>query len=148
MPDAKLEIVLDAYDAARSEVLSLCDALEAVADSLPDHVDRQTCLHLARAIHPVLQRAHTVEEEQLFPIVQQSDAIMVSMADLFDGLKEDHEIDRALAEETIDFLMALGQSRWHTPPEGVGYALRGFFEGLRRHLSHESRLVDLLRARH
>ncbi len=52
--------------------LALCDALEHLADGLPHHVDRSGCLRIARAIPPLLQKAHRLEETTLFPLLELS----------------------------------------------------------------------------
>ena len=35
--------------------LELCDALETLADQLPDQIDNQECLYLARMIYPTVK---------------------------------------------------------------------------------------------
>lgn len=144
MPAASCDKVLADYAAVSADQHALCDALEAVADSLPDQVDRQACLQLARAILPVLQRSHSFEEECLFPLLRTHLADSSPSVALLEVLLEEHEVDTALGEESSDFLMALGRGELRAAPDGIGYVLRCFFEALRRHLAHESKIVALL----
>lgn len=116
----------------------LCDDLEAVADSLPTRTDRQFCLHLARQIGPLLRVAHEMEERHLFPSIAGADG---SGADLVERLRLEHIEDECFGEEVQHELMQLGQGRPLLAPEATGYMLRGFFEGMRRHMRHELELV-------
>ena len=52
---------------AHGEKLRMCDALEEIADSLPDQVDRLKCIGVASALLPLLRSVHRYEEEVLFP---------------------------------------------------------------------------------
>lgn len=117
----------------------LCNDLEAVADSLPAGTDRQFCLHLARQIGPVLRDAHAAEEQFLFPgILARGGAAAV------ERLRLEHVEDECFGEEVQYELLQLGQGRPVLAPEATGYMLRGFFEGIRRHMHHE---LELLRER-
>ena len=117
--------------------LKLCNDLEAVADSLPAGTDRQFCLHLARQIGPVLRDAHAAEEQFLFPgIVARNGAAVV------ERLRLEHIEDECFGEEVQYELLQLGQGRPVLAPEATGYMLRGFFEGMRRHMRHELELLS------
>ncbi len=117
----------------------LCDDLEAVADSLPRSTDRQFCLHLARQIGPLLRDAHAVEENVLFPtILERSEHGL----ELVERLRLEHIEDECFGEEIQHELMQLGRGQPVLAPEATGYMLRGFFEGLRRHMRHELELFD------
>lgn len=120
--------------------LKLCDDLEAVADSLPAGTDRQFCLHLARQIGPVLRDAHAVEEQFLFPGL-----IARGGGELVERLRLEHIEDECFGEEVQYELLQLGQGRPVLAPEATGYMLRGFFEGMRRHMRHELELLGDLR---
>lgn len=119
--------------------MKLCDDLEAVADSLPRATDRQFCLHLARQIGPLLRDAHALEERVLFPaILTRGD----SGADVVERLRLEHIEDECFGEEIQHELMQLGRGQPVLAPEATGYMLRGFFEGLRRHMRHEYELFE------
>ncbi len=116
----------------------LCDDLEAVADSLPARLDRQFCLHLARQIGPLLQAAHAAEERFLFPTIGGE----AQAGELVERLRLEHIEDECFGEEVQHELLQLGQGHPVLAPEATGYMLRGFFEGLRRHMRHELELLE------
>jgi hypothetical protein len=116
----------------------LCDDLEAVADSLPSRLDRQFCLHLARQIGPLLKAAHAAEERHLFPSI----AGESTSGELIERLRLEHIEDECFGEEVQHELLQLGQGLPVLAPEATGYMLRGFFEGLRRHMRHELELLE------
>jgi len=118
--------------------LTLCDDLEAVADSLPSRTDRQFCLHLARQIGRVLKEAHDAEEMFLFPLIETLD----QGDDLIATLRLEHAEDECFGEEVQHELLQLGKGLPVMPPEAIGYMLRGFFGGIRRHLRREIELFD------
>ena len=113
--------------------LNLCDLLEEIADSLPDRLDRQQCLTVARMIGPLIKQAHVAEEQFLFPdvISRHGDGDNV-----VEKLRLEHIEDECFAEELTDALLKLGSGD-RVNMEAVGYMLRGFFEGIRRHIAFE-----------
>lgn len=119
--------------------MKLCDDLEAVADSLPLRTDRHFCLHLARQIGPVLRDAHAMEEQLLFPGLL---ARGENGAEVVERLRLEHIEDECFGEEVQYELLQLGQGRTVLAPEATGYMLRGFFEGMRRHMHHELALLS------
>ena len=126
--------LLDAYE----RQMCLCDRLEEVADSLPTRLNRQQCLHLARTIGPLIQQAHAAEESMLFPYVAQHHE---AGGGLVEQLRLEHVEDECFAEEVQHELMQMGQGRPRLAPEATGYMLRGFFEGIRRHIRRERELM-------
>lgn len=124
--------------------IKLCDDLEAVADSLPSRTDRQFCLHLARQIGPVLRDAHAVEERYLFPTI----LIGHRGSSLIERLRWEHMVDESYGEEVQEELLQLGQGAPAMTAEAIGYMLRGFFEGMRRHVFHEIELLRSTETRH
>lgn len=140
------EELLKAYQEVRTDLLSLCDELESIADSLPSRVDRQVCLQLARAIQPLMNRAHDLEENQLFPQLARHTHLTLRAEDALATLSHDHDTDAYLSEELSEALLELGRGDSDREPEAVGYLLRGFFEGLRRHIAIEGQIVAMLRS--
>ena len=125
--------------------LQLCDRLEAVADGLPNAVDRQECLVLARDIYPSVKAAHEFEEEELFPLVQK-EYPLATQNDGFERLQFEHWEDEAYAEEISDALTQVGRTGQIGDAEKLSWMLRGFFEGIRRHIAFEAEhLVPLLK---
>ncbi len=126
--------------------LALCGELERVADGLPGDVDRQHCLHLARAVCRTVSDAHAVEERILFPAVEAARAERPEAAASVERLRWEHMSDLCFAEEIHDALLDLGRGEERSAPEAVGYMLRGFFEGVRRHVAFERELLAPLLA--
>ena len=116
--------------------LALCDELETVADSLPHDIDPQHCLYLARAICPMVARAHDLEESLLFPRLQGRAGLAT-----LERLRFEHYEDMCFAEEVRDALMSIGRGDPAPSFEAIGYMLRGFFEAVRRHVAFERELV-------
>ncbi len=154
----------------------LCDALEAIADALPNDLDAQRTLHVARSIGPSIRRAHRFEEAIVFPLLKARPDTSSEMASTLERLHFEHWEDESfgdeLAEKLIDYVRTravgvqgasksasprigpqpfpaslLSDVGGHADPaaEALGYMLRGFFEGLRRHIAfEEEHLVPLL----
>jgi hypothetical protein len=137
---------LDGLSACHRDLLDLCDRLEEIADSLP-RPDRQLCLHAARAIQPLIARAHDIEEAVLFPALETEAVPLADMGDTLERLRLEHCEDECFAEEVQDELMALGRGDDRLVLEATGYMLRGFFESLRRHVGQERMLLAALLAR-
>jgi len=123
------------------EQIALCDALEKIADSLPDNLDRQSCLQVARSLPGLMARAHQIEEEVLFPTLRSRRPNVPGLNKTLDRLHYEHLEDDCYAEELFDALMSHGQGNGRPDSEAFGYMLRGFFEGLRRHLAYEDELL-------
>lgn len=121
---------------AHSEQLALCSELEDIADSLPANVNRQKCIYAAKALGPLLRGIHHYEETVLFPWLDvRGDA--EDLRPTLDRLRFEHFEDESFAEELTDVLLKLGAGD-PVNMEAVGYMLRGFFEGMRRHIAFEN----------
>lgn len=122
---------------AHDEQLALCRELEDIADSLPSSINRQKCIYAAKALGPLIRGVHHYEESVLFPWLESHVADHPDIARTLDRLKFEHFEDECFAEELTDALLKLGSG---TPAnmEAVGYMLRGFFEGMRRHIAFEN----------
>ncbi|MCB1740248.1 MAG: hemerythrin domain-containing protein [Gammaproteobacteria bacterium] len=137
--------ILEQYEQVRHDQLKLCDRLEDIADSLPHGVDRQSCIYIARALGPLMARAHRIEEDQLFPAVEEMGNMVLDARTALAHLKLDHAGDICFAEELIEALMQVGRGDEVPGADTIGYMLRGFFESLRRHIAFETQLANLLR---
>nr|CAD6413495.1 hemerythrin domain-containing protein [Rhizobium sp. Q54] len=120
---------------AHAEQLALCDELEEIADSLPANVNKQKCIYAAKALMPMIQALHRYEETVLFPRVQQRNGAD-SQGETLSRLRYEHLEDEGYAEELTETLLKLGSDD-PVNVEAVGYMLRGFFEGMRRHIAFE-----------
>ncbi|PPJ48614.1 hemerythrin domain-containing protein [Rhizobium sp. KAs_5_22] len=121
---------------AQEEQLSLCSELEEIADSLPSNINRQKCIYAAKALGPLIKGVHHYEESILFPWLETGSRDAEHVRETLDRLKFEHCEDECFAEELTDALLKLGSGS-AVNMEAVGYMLRGFFEGMRRHLAFE-----------
>lgn len=132
------------FAAAHEELLALCDRLEAIADSLPENVDRQACIQTAGRLTEAIGEAHALEEQVIFPaLVSLPDADARLLAAV-ERLRLEHVADSCFAEELSEALTGLGEGRPRQSADAMGYMLRGFFQSLRRHVAFER---DYLAAR-
>ncbi|MEL7271792.1 MAG: hemerythrin domain-containing protein [Pseudomonadota bacterium] len=122
--------------------LALCDALENIADGLPEAVDNQLCLQLACSIYPIVRSAHEFEEQQLFPALVTARA-SAHLPQTLDRLHAEHWEDESFSGELSEALKDFVAGRDRNV-EKLGYMLRGFFEGLRRHIAFEKEALGLM----
>lgn len=135
--DARKDTLAALLTATHRDQLALCRSLEAIADSLPSRIDRTACLTAARALGPLISHAHDLEERLVFPAIEARHAISASI----ERLKYEHMEDVCFSEELHDALMAYGRGTPRPAPDAFGYMLRGFFEGLRRHIAFEQEII-------
>jgi hemerythrin-like domain-containing protein len=121
--------------------LEACNALELIADGLPESVDRRLCAQAAVCLHYDLPVHYRDEEEALFPLIRKRAEKDDKLGDTLERLVEEHREDADLASEIADPLDLLGRGEKVRNPEMVGYMLRGFFERYRRHVKWEESLI-------
>lgn len=131
------EEALPAVQSAHEAKLALCDRLEAIADSLPNELDRRECLLAARALGPRFARVHRFEEEQIFPVFASHFGQAGEARGTIDRLTNEHFEDEGYAAELREALRAAARRRRAENPEALGFMLRGFFGALRRHIAFE-----------
>ena len=126
---------------------ALCEKLESIADSLPDSADAQDCLQLAQALVPLVKRVHDYEENKVFPWlvhVRKADATLLST---LERLRYEHLGDEEFATDLSSALRAYVTQRQTCNTEALAWMLRGFFEGMRRHIAFErEHILPLLHA--
>lgn len=132
-----LEKLVAGMEQHRREQLELCQSLEDIADSLPDSVKPQICLQTARALYPAVKSAHDFEERQLFPMLDTLKRVDPALEASMERLRYEHWEDESYSQELTDVLLDWAKGDKHRNPETTGYMLRGFFEGLRRHIAFE-----------
>lgn len=124
--------------------LGLCAALEDIADSLPNDVNKQKCLHAAQSIPPIVKAAQDFEENFLFPSLKSNQPVSVNLTLNIERLCAEHCEDESFGDEVADALHELAQGQLQNVDK-LSYMLRGFFEGLRRHIAFEQEhLLPLL----
>lgn len=126
-------------DVARSHDAKqkLCDDLEALADALPDRIDRRKCLIVAASLPALLEHSHAYEEKHVFPAFQRNDQNRLTRAMTVRRLKIEHMEDEASAHDLADVLGEIGAGGPVKNPEALGFMLRAFFEAMRRHIAFE-----------
>ncbi|KXF75117.1 hypothetical protein ATN84_20790 [Paramesorhizobium deserti] len=114
----------------------LCDQLEAVADSLPNAVDSETCFRLAAVMKVLVTEAHRFKEAVVYPLFEARFADRIEMPAIIARLRSEHAEDETYAQELAEALTA-GRRNMVENPEAMGYMLRAFFRGLRRQVAFE-----------
>jgi len=133
--------LLDLLERGHAAMLGLCNELERIADALPNNVDRQACLSLGRIVADTTAKIHRREEDVLFPALLASRPQQRDLGATLDRLRLEHKGDECYAEEVDEALTAFGEGRRSMSADAIGYLLRGFFEGQRRHVAFEKELV-------
>lgn len=142
--NTKSEIIL-LFKRHHSIILSLCDALENIANNLPNTVDKQACLTLSRTIFPLICETHEFEEKKLFPQLIKANKQNKALEKSLDRLKFEHYEDETFAQEISEALHEFVTGENTVFAEKFSYMLRGFFESKRRHLAFErEHLLPLL----
>lgn len=137
----EMRLKLDRYFKSQ---LGLCALLEDIADSLPHNVSRSNCLLAAQNIHPIVQAAHTFEEQYLFPKLLKDGHTPEELEPVLARLHAEHCEDESYGDEIVDALEELASDQLANIDK-LSYMLRGFFEGLRRHIAFEQEhLLPLL----
>ena len=126
-------------------MLSLCIKLEQIADSLPNLADIQECLIVCRDLFPIIKNAHNFEEKILFPLLHDASQDVTALDKNLERLRYEHWEDESFAEEISDVFRAYIDQPSKSEAEKLAYMLRGFFEGIRRHIAFETEyLVPLI----
>lgn len=137
--------LISSITAHQKNLFSLCDTLEDLANHLPSAADKQMCLTLSRTILPVISNAYDFEENTLFPHLLKLNKQNKSLMKSLERLKFEHYEDEAFAQEVSETLHEFVTDNKADLAEKLSYMLRGFFEGMRRHLAFEKEhLLPLL----
>jgi hemerythrin-like domain-containing protein len=115
---------------------AICQRLEAIADGLPENVDRADCMELARTIYPTIINAHHFEEKVVFPLLRRTSPDP-AIADTLERLRFEHWEDESFAAELQESLCGFVGGRERDKIDTLAWMLRGFFESLRRHIAFE-----------
>lgn len=132
---------LDIIAQAHTIQEGICDAMERIADGLPDDVDRRLCAQVASCLQYDLPLHHQDEESGLFPLLKARALPEDALDGILERLAAEHLTDTDFASEIGEALDLLGQGGRVANPDMVGYMLRGFFERYRRHVQWENALV-------
>lgn len=113
---------------------ALADLLEALADSLPDGVNPAAAALAASLLRDSLQRRAALEEATLFPLLEARSGALSPICRAVTLARREYNHSAGLAIELAEELDELAASGRVTNPEALGFMLRAFFDGLRRHL--------------
>ncbi len=138
--DADCSDPLDLIKADHVRLLDLCASLESIADTLP--LRAAGCSRVAAELLTLLPLHHADEDRGLFAILKRKSP-HGEIVQIMHGLASDHTDDNVALMEIIDYLELLATPRriLRPSPEAIGYAIRGFFQAKRRHLSLETRII-------
>ncbi|MEQ8824647.1 MAG: hemerythrin domain-containing protein [Filomicrobium sp.] len=118
--------------------LELCDALELIADGLPNTAQPALCRSVVHVLRVGLPQHVALEEQLLFPALRRSSQFGVDCERVLRALEQEHESDDPFAHEIADELEQLAGGDKPRNSEMLGYMLRGFFIPLRRHINWEN----------
>lgn len=135
---AKPSPLTGALELAYRDMLTLCEGLEAIADALPDHIEARPCHEIAAELEPALARLQQAEVEALFPLL-----LVRSGPEVIARRQTAHIADAAAASEVADALSGLLRGESRPTPDALGYLLRAFFDGMRRHIATEAEWLRL-----
>ena len=118
-------------------LLSMCDRLEFIADTLPVPVNITECQVVTQDLLPSMTASHQFEEDRFF-----MDARLVlkggcALDDTIARLCEEHREDQFFVEEICEEIRGLILGGGQKNAEAMGYMLRGFFGQMRRHIAFE-----------
>lgn len=120
--------------------LLLCDALEAIADGLPDNVNpnlTRCALTLLRS--SALDDARA-QEQALLQALGHHTASTRHLRFVIDRLAADHADDCCAALEIAGALGELAEHGSVSNPDLLGFMLRAYFDAQRRHIEWEARV--------
>jgi hemerythrin-like domain-containing protein len=93
----------------------------------------------------MIHEAHEYEEKTLFPMLMAMQNIDENLKTTVERLRYEHWEDESFADEVADAMIRFVTDKASSNAETLAYMLRGFFEGLRRHIAFErEHIVPLL----
>jgi hypothetical protein len=114
-----------------------CMRLELFADLLPDGIDARDCLLIAQNVVPLIYRAHDFEERVIFSSLLAESDVSAELEQAIERLRFEHICDEEFANDLCLSLREFVMDRRHANVEALAWMLRGFFEGIRRHIAFE-----------
>ena len=116
----------------------ICKAGEDLADVLPARLHQAQVHRLIQTLPSVLAHLHRYEEGVVHPyLIRAAPSSARGLDRTLTRLCQEHVEDRAFAEELAETLTQYMRLPNRADANRIGYMLRGFFEGLRRHIAFE-----------
>ncbi len=119
----------------------LCDLLEALADGLPHSFDKALAVIAVSILEGSVPRHMRLEDEALFPVLRTRVATDDPLHAALACLEDEHERDGATLVELTDALKTAASESSVKNADMLGYMLRGYFDGQRRHIAWEDRVI-------
>jgi hypothetical protein len=120
---------------------SICDLVETIADSLPEP-SSLICLRAACVLRNDLPLYFADAGRYLLPQLRARHSGSNWIERMLDQVEADHVQLEGSIDEVADLLERIGAGKArHHERIVAGYALRCFFEGLRRHINWEQNLI-------
>jgi hypothetical protein len=135
--------VLGWLAAVQERELNLCRLLEFIADALPSPPDRKIVAAAIPGLRVTVLRHEVILRQILLPRLRDSRSIPSKHIDAtMQRLSRDNAMDMLLANDAADLLEASIADHAGQPNAGMlGFVLRGFFEGRRRHIEWEKAVL-------
>ena len=93
-----------------------------------------------------MQSFQSIEEEVFFPLLEQYNAYQPTLGKSIERLKFEHWEDESFAEDLSLQLRELVSNPEEVDIGKISYMLRGFFDGIRRHIAFEAEhLLPMIR---
>lgn len=132
---------LDRILAEHAVQLELCDALEHIADGLPNRFERKLLREVINVLAHGMAGHFAFEENGLFPLLRRRAVGDASLVAALEQLEVEHGRDVDLCGELAEELRLYLLREQARNPEMLAFMLRGFFEGQRRHIEWENTVV-------
>ena len=121
----------------------ISDALESLADTLPDLVDYRLGRALLAVIEPCWTEHTSFQDEALFPILLRRHAGSDKLSVHVERFRREHVEIGSRHEEVIEQIELLITERIANT-DAFGYLLRNVFDSRRRHMEAETAVLDPL----
>jgi hemerythrin-like domain-containing protein len=142
LPETDFMAPLDVIETEHHKWLIVCDAMEKIADRLPELGLEPRLLGVASlCTRDAVARHHALEQEGLFPLVKTRLGGDATLAHVLDCMEEDHADLEDGSEEAAEILSQIRRRDLAISPDAAGYGLRCFFGFMRRHVRCELQVV-------
>ena len=142
LPELEPMSPIDLIETEHRKWLIVCDAMERVADELPDlSIDPRVLGTASLCTREAVARHHAAEQDGLFPLIKARLDPSSPLASMLDCLEEDHADLEDASDEAADILAQIRLRQLRLSPDAAGYALRCFFAFMRRHVRCELHIV-------
>lgn len=121
--------------------LELCDLLEVIANNLPSAIDPALAEVALSIMQTAIPRHTRLEEEALFPLLRARCGPDDPIRSALECLEHEHERDAGVVQEISEALAAATKPGNPTNASMLGYILRGYFDGQRRHIAWEETVI-------